>query len=77
MKSGRPQVVSKYSTAQNGPDVNTKGVCPAALGSKDEQPAAFSPKTKLFYVPTNHVCMRKSLRSAESMLTTKFSPRRA
>jgi PQQ-dependent dehydrogenase (methanol/ethanol family) len=57
MKSGRPQVVSKYSTAQNGPDVNTKGVCPAALGSKDEQPAAYSPKTRLFYVPTNHVCM--------------------
>jgi lanthanide-dependent methanol dehydrogenase len=57
MKSGRPQVVSKYSTAQNGPDVDTKGVCPAALGSKDQQPAAFHPKTKLFYVPTNHVCM--------------------
>src|SRR5882724_7992910 len=57
MKSGRPLVVSKYSTAQNGPDVNTKGVCPAALGSKDEQPAAYNPKTKLFYVPTNHVCM--------------------
>jgi glucose dehydrogenase len=32
-------------------------VCPAALGSKDQQPAAFNPKTKLFYVPTNHVCM--------------------
>ena len=57
MKSGRPQVVAKYSTAQNGPDVNTKGVCPAALGSKDQQPAAYSPKTRLFYVPTNHVCM--------------------
>src|SRR6478752_824858 len=57
MKTGRPQVVSKYSTAQNGPDVNTKGVCPAALGSKDQQPAAFDPETKLFYVPTNHVCM--------------------
>ncbi len=54
---GRPLVVSKYSTDQNGPDVNTKGVCPAALGSKDEQPAAFSPDTGLFYVPTNHVCM--------------------
>jgi len=37
--------------------VNTKNVCPAALGSKDQQPAAYSPKTKLFYVPTNHVCM--------------------
>jgi lanthanide-dependent methanol dehydrogenase len=54
---GRPQVVSQYSTEQNGQDVNSKGICPAALGSKDEQPAAFSPQTGLFYVPTNHVCM--------------------
>ncbi|MCB1507090.1 MAG: methanol/ethanol family PQQ-dependent dehydrogenase [Hyphomicrobiaceae bacterium] len=54
---GRPYVVDKYSTAKNGADVNTKGVCPAALGSKDQQPATFSPKTGLFYVPTNHVCM--------------------
>ena len=57
MKSGRPQVVAKYSTAKNGPDVNTKGVCPAALGTKDQQPASYDPNTKLFYVPTNHVCM--------------------
>jgi PQQ-dependent dehydrogenase (methanol/ethanol family) len=57
MRTGRPQVVAKYSTAQNGPDVNTKGICPAALGTKDQQPAAFHPGTKLFYVPTNHVCM--------------------
>jgi lanthanide-dependent methanol dehydrogenase len=54
---GRPYVVDKYSTAKNGEDVNTKGVCPAALGSKDQQPATFSPRTGLFYVPTNHVCM--------------------
>jgi len=54
---GRPLVVAQYSTEQNGEDVNTKGVCPAALGTKDEQPSAFSPKTGLFYVPTNHVCM--------------------
>jgi PQQ-dependent dehydrogenase (methanol/ethanol family) len=57
MKTGRPQVVAKYSTAQNGADVNTKGICPAALGSKDQQPASYDPNTKLFYVPTNHVCM--------------------
>lgn len=57
MKSGRPQTVAKYSTARNGADVNTKGICPAALGSKDQQPASFDPETKLFYVPTNHVCM--------------------
>jgi len=57
MTTGRPEVVAKYSTDQNGEDVNSKGICPAALGSKDQQPAAYSPKTKLFYVPTNHVCM--------------------
>jgi lanthanide-dependent methanol dehydrogenase len=54
---GRPQVVSQFSTEQTGEDKNTKGVCPAALGTKDEQPAAYSPETNLFYVPTNHVCM--------------------
>ncbi|ARN80623.1 lanthanide-dependent methanol dehydrogenase XoxF5 [Methylocystis bryophila] len=54
---GRPLVVAKYSTEQNGEDVNTQGVCPAALGSKDEQPVSFNPETELFYVPTNHVCM--------------------
>ena len=54
---GRPLVVPQYSTEHNGEDVNSKGICPAALGSKDEQPAAFSPQTGLFYVPTNHVCM--------------------
>ena len=57
MKTGRPQVVAKYSTHQNGEDVNSTGICPAALGSKDQQPAAYSPRTQLFYVPTNHVCM--------------------
>jgi lanthanide-dependent methanol dehydrogenase len=52
---GRPTVVPEYSTEK--PDVNVTNICPAALGSKDEQPAAYSPETQLFYVPTNHVCM--------------------
>ena len=54
---GRPQVVAEFSTSQNGEDTNTTGICPAALGTKDQQPAAYSPQTGLFYVPTNHVCM--------------------
>ena len=54
---GRPKVVDQYSTDKQGEDHNVKGICPAALGSKDEQPAAYSPETQLFYVPTNHVCM--------------------
>ncbi|MEK0083101.1 methanol/ethanol family PQQ-dependent dehydrogenase [Geminicoccaceae bacterium SYSU G07066] len=57
MQTGRPQVVARYSTHHNGEDVNTTNICPAALGSKDQQPASYSPKTGLFYVPTNHVCM--------------------
>jgi lanthanide-dependent methanol dehydrogenase len=54
---GRPKVIDQYSTEKGGEDVNAKGICPAALGTKDEQPAAYSPDTQLFYVPTNHVCM--------------------
>src|ERR1700682_4126743 len=54
---GRPLGGKKDSTEQNGEDVNSQGICPAALGSKDEQPAAYSPDTGLFYIPANHVCM--------------------
>ena len=54
---GRPRVLDSASTDKAGEDHNVKGICPAALGSKDEQPAAYSPETQLFYVPTNHVCM--------------------
>jgi alcohol dehydrogenase (cytochrome c) len=57
LTTGRPEVVAKYSTDKGGEDHNTKGICPAALGSKDEQPSSYDPDTKLFYVPTNHVCM--------------------
>ncbi|HEX8446825.1 MAG TPA: methanol/ethanol family PQQ-dependent dehydrogenase [Sphingomonas sp.] len=57
LKTGLPNRVKAFSTEANGEDVVTKGVCPAALGSKDQQPAAYSPKTGLFYFPGNHVCM--------------------
>jgi len=57
LQTGKPERNKEYSTQANGEDHNNKNICPAALGSKDEQPAAFSPRTGLFYVPTNHVCM--------------------
>ncbi len=43
---GRPAVVAQYSTEQNGEDVNSTGICPAALGTKDQQPAAYSPQDR-------------------------------
>ena len=57
MKTGYPVLNKQYSTDYNGQDVTSKDICPAALGSKDEQPSSYSPRTGLFYVPTNHVCM--------------------
>ena len=57
MKTGRPLVDKKYSPGTTGPDVDVKGICPAALGSKDEQPSSYDPATGYILVPTNHVCM--------------------
>ncbi|WP_102960687.1 methanol/ethanol family PQQ-dependent dehydrogenase [Mangrovicella endophytica] len=56
---GRPIRDPAFSTDQDGmgEDMNVEGICPGAPGAKNEQPAAYSPKTQLFYVPTNHVCM--------------------
>ncbi|MCK1344453.1 PQQ-dependent dehydrogenase, methanol/ethanol family [Bradyrhizobium sp. CW11] len=54
---GRPRVLDAYSTDVSGADVNKKGVCPSSFGAKKEQPAAYSPETQLFYVPTSHACM--------------------
>ena len=57
LSTGLPDRVKQYSTEAGGQDVNTKNICPAALGSKDQQPASYDPNTGLVYVPTNHVCM--------------------
>jgi glucose dehydrogenase len=53
---GLPERNEKYSTSQ-GVEKNVKGICPASVSAKDQQPSAYSPKTGLFYVPTNHLCM--------------------
>lgn len=54
MTSGRPVLDPRYATRQGA---NVKNICPAAMGSKDQQPASFDPQTGYFIVPTNHNCM--------------------
>jgi len=54
---GRPILDPKYGTEAEGEDVTYSGICPAAIGAKNQQPAAFSPETTLFYVPTSSLCM--------------------
>lgn len=39
------------------PSAGRSGICPAGIGAKYLQPAAFSPLTNLFYVPLNNLCM--------------------
>jgi lanthanide-dependent methanol dehydrogenase len=55
LKTGRPEMDStKMTGASRG---NIKNICPTLEGGKNQQPAAFSRLTKLFYVPTNNMCM--------------------
>jgi len=42
---------------RNPDKASGKNICPSAMGYKDQQPAAYSPETGLFYVPTNNLCM--------------------
>jgi alcohol dehydrogenase (cytochrome c)/methanol dehydrogenase (cytochrome c) subunit 1 len=53
-KTGRPIEVASKRTKQG---VDTKDICPCAMGGKDQQPASYSPRTKLFYAGTNNMCM--------------------
>jgi PQQ-dependent dehydrogenase (methanol/ethanol family) len=54
LATGVPVRDPKYGTTSKK---NTEGICPAAIGFKDQQPAAYSPQTGLFYVPANNICM--------------------
>ena len=53
LATGLPIQDPKYSTRQGK---KTTGICPASIGSKDQQPASYDPQTGYFIVPTNHWC---------------------
>lgn len=54
LTTGRPQL-NPEKTPFLGKKVSF--ICPSLEGGKNQQPAAFSPATGLFYVPTNNLCM--------------------
>ena len=54
LQTGRPVLNPAMMTKEG---TNVKGICPAAQGAKNHQPASWDPRTKLFYVGTNHICM--------------------
>jgi PQQ-dependent dehydrogenase (methanol/ethanol family) len=55
LRTGRPEVDSTKLTGVSRGEV--KDICPTLEGGKNQQPAAFSPLTGWFYVPTNNMCM--------------------
>jgi PQQ-dependent dehydrogenase (methanol/ethanol family) len=54
LKTGRPVEDPTKRTKQG---VETKNICPAAMGGKNQQPVAYSPVTKLIYGGINNLCM--------------------
>src|SRR4051812_44208762 len=54
-KTAMPVVVPGKHTVPPGRWV--RDICPADVGVKDFEPAAFSPRTGLFYVPVQNICM--------------------
>ena len=69
LATGRPKVVETKKTAQ---DRNVQDICPSLEGGKNQQPAAFSPQTGLFYVPTNNLCMDFQARAVTYIAGTPF-----
>jgi PQQ-dependent dehydrogenase (methanol/ethanol family) len=54
LATGRPVEVPEKRTSSKQ---NTRDICPSAMGGKNQQPVSYSPRTGLFYVPTNNLCM--------------------
>ncbi len=54
LTTGIPQ---RVEAKQPKTGVEVTDICPHLIGGKDQQPAAFSPRTNLFYVPGNRLCM--------------------
>jgi PQQ-dependent dehydrogenase (methanol/ethanol family) len=69
MATGRPRVVPEKMTAEGK---NVKDICPSLEGGKNQQPAAFSPRTGLFYVPTNNLCMDFEVRPVSYIPGTPY-----
>jgi PQQ-dependent dehydrogenase (methanol/ethanol family) len=54
LKSGR-LIYNELTKPQLGKVV--RGICPASPGAKDWQPSAYSPRTRILYIPHQNLCM--------------------
>jgi PQQ-dependent dehydrogenase (methanol/ethanol family) len=68
LRTGRPQIAVGKTTEQG----KASNICPSLEGGKNQQPAAFSPATGLFYVPTNNLCMDFEARAVSYIAGTPY-----
>lgn len=68
--TGAPVVNPGMNTHQG---VITENICPSALGVKDFEPSAYSPKTQLFYVPAINLCNNMEPLKAMYIAGTPFT----
>lgn len=69
MTTGRPIEVEAKRTHQGE---NVTDICPAATGAKDQQPAAYSLKSHLFYSPGTNLCMDYKAMSTGYIMGTPY-----
>lgn len=70
LTTGRPEVDStKLTGASRG---TVKDICPSLEGGKNQQPAAWSPATQLFYLSTSNMCMDYTSFHASYMAGTPY-----
>jgi lanthanide-dependent methanol dehydrogenase len=69
LKTGRP---NKVEAKKTGFGRVVKEICPAAPGGKDWQPSAWSPRTRLLYIPHQNLCMDMEGLEANYIAGTPF-----
>jgi lanthanide-dependent methanol dehydrogenase len=69
LETGRPEMNKEKLT---GSTPKVTNICPSLEGGKNQQPAAFSPSTGLFYVPTNNLCMDWETREVSYIAGTPY-----
>jgi lanthanide-dependent methanol dehydrogenase len=70
LETGKPDVDSSKTTGASKGTV--KDICPTLEGGKNQQPAAFSPITGLFYVSTSNMCMDYSVANVSYIAGTPY-----
>jgi lanthanide-dependent methanol dehydrogenase len=70
LETGKPDVDSSKTTGASKGIV--KDICPTLEGGKNQQPAAFSPITGLFYVSTSNMCMDYSVANVSYIAGTPY-----